>query len=407
MSAASPDSPSRAEKLAADIARRSAAEAARLLRGASDAVAADALRRVRTVVAVDLLAALDAGRRTGILARLPTDLAAQWSFDCGFPKDSVGRMLEPPTAVFTAMRTVGEAVEELRELVRQVFVTYVFVVDAAARLVGVVTFRDLLLSDREKTLGEVMLRDPFSLHPEMRLRAAWKETLNRHFPVYPVCDDEGRIVGLVRGSALFEEQAFEISAQAGAMVGVDREERLATPWRRSLRSRHPWLQLNLLTAFLAAGVVAVFQSTIDRMVVLAVFLPVLAGQSGNTGSQALAVALRGLTLGELRSGRERALVTKEGLLGLLNGAFVGVSAGAGIYLVARGEGNPNALVLAFVVWAAMILSCIVSGIAGALIPLLLRRLGADPATASSIFLSTATDVTSMGLLLGLAAWAIP
>ena len=161
MSAASPDSPSRAEKLAADIARRSAAEAARLLRGASDAVAADALRRVRTVVAVDLLAALDAGRRTGILARLPTDLAAQWSFDCGFPKDSVGRMLEPPTAVFTAMRTVGEAVEELRELVRQVFVTYVFVVDAAARLVGVVTFRDLLLSDREKTLGEVMLRDPF------------------------------------------------------------------------------------------------------------------------------------------------------------------------------------------------------------------------------------------------------
>ena len=407
MSAASPDSPSRAEKLAADIARRSAAEAARLLRGASDAVAADALRRVRTVVAVDLLAALDAGRRTGILARLPTDLAAQWSFDCGFPKDSVGRMLEPPTAVFTAMRTVGEAVEELRELVRQVFVTYVFVVDAAARLVGVVTFRDLLLSDRGKTLGEVMLRDPFSLHPEMPLRAAWKETLNRHFPVYPVCDDEGRIVGLVRGSALFEEQAFEISAQAGAMVGVDREERLATPWRRSLRSRHPWLQLNLLTAFLAAGVVAVFQSTIDRMVVLAVFLPVLAGQSGNTGSQALAVALRGLTLGELRSGRERALVTKEGLLGLLNGAFVGLSAGGGMYLVARGEGNPNALVLAFVVWAAMILSCIVSGIAGALIPLLLRRLGADPATASSIFLSTATDVTSMGLLLGLAAWAIP
>jgi len=407
MSAASPDSPSRAEKLAADIARRSATEAALLLQGVSDAVVAAALRRVRTVVAVDLLAALDAERRAGVLARLPTDLAAQWSFDCGFPKDSVGRMVEPPTAVFTAVRTVGEAIEELRELVRQVFVTYVFVVDAAARLVGVVTFRDLLLSDHEKTLGEVMLRDPFSLHPGMPLRAAWKETLDRHFPVYPVCDDEGRLVGLVRGSALFEEQAIEISAQAGAMVGVGKEERLSTPWRRSLRSRHPWLQLNLLTAFLAAGVVAAFQTTIDRMVVLAVFLPVLAGQSGNTGCQALAVALRGLTLGELRSGRERTLMLKEALLGLLNGALVGLSAGAGMYVVASAEKNPNALVLALVVWAAMVLSCIVSGTAGAVIPLLLRRIGADPATASSIFLTTVTDVASMGLLLGLAAWAIP
>jgi magnesium transporter len=190
------------------------------------------------------------------------------------------------------------------------------------------------------------------------------------------------------------------------MVGVDREERLATPWPRSLKFRHPWLQLNLLTAFIAAAVVGVFQATIDRIVILAMFLPVLAGQSGNTGCQALAVALRGLTLGELAPGKERALVIKEGFLGLLNGALVGLTAGLGMYVVARMQGNAAAPQLALIVFIAMVGSCIISGVAGALIPLTLRKLGADPATASSIFLTTATDVASMGIFLGLATMIV-
>jgi magnesium transporter len=247
-----------------------------------------------------------------------------------------------------------------------------------------------------------MLRNPFSLRPDMPLLEAMRLVVNHHFPVYPVCDAGGRLVGIVRGRTLFEERAFEISAQVGAMVGVEKEERLSTPWRRSLRFRHPWLQLNLLTAFVAAAVVGVFQDTIDKLVVLAVFLPVLAGQSGNTGCQALAVTLRGLTLGELRPGRERRLVLKEMLLGLLNGALVGATAGLGMFVVARAQGNPQAAVLALVVLLAMTGSCVVSGLSGALIPLTLRRLGLDPATASSIFLTTATDVASMGLFLTLA-----
>ncbi len=201
---------------------------------------------------------------------------------------------------------------------------------------------------------------------------------------------------------MFEEQNLEITAQVGSMVGVEKEERLVTPWQQSLRFRHPWLQLNLLTAFIAGAVVGVFQDTIDRLVILALFLPVLAGQSGNTGCQALAVTLRGLTLGELKPGRERALVMKEAALGLMNGALVGLVAAAGMYVVATYEHQPNALSLAFVVWLAMVGSCIASGISGAMVPLTLKRFGADPATASSIFLTTATDVVSMGMLLGLA-----
>jgi magnesium transporter len=175
-----------------------------------------------------------------------------------------------------------------------------------------------------------MLRDPFRLNPQTPILEAMKSTLNRHYPVYPVCDDDGKLVGLVRGQALAEAQAFELTAQAGSMVGVEKEERLATPLWQSFRFRHPWLQLNLLTAFIAAAVVGLFESTLEQIVLLAVFLPVLAGQSGNTGCQALAVTLRAMTLGELKAGKEWQALTKEALLGLANGALVGLTAGAGM-----------------------------------------------------------------------------
>jgi magnesium transporter len=390
-------------RLTRHVVGHSARESVSLLSLEADAEVAATLRSVRTPVAMEILEGFDSERRQAILASLPDDLAAQWRRNLTYAAETVGRLMEHPRAVFGPDLTVRDAVTALREITRTSFVTYIFVTDAAQRLIGVITFRDLLFADEAATLGDIMLRELFTLRPEMELQEAWKAVLNRHFPVYPVCDEAGRLVGVVRGSALFEEQAVEISAQVGTMVGVDKEERLATPWPRSLKFRHPWLQLNLLTAFLAAAVVGAFQGTIDRLVILAMFLPVLAGQSGNTGCQALAVALRGLTLGELRPGRERALVLKEGLLGLLNGSLVGVSAGIGMFVVARAQHNPDALVLSLVVWAAMVGSCVISGVSGALIPLALRRAGADPATASSIFLTTATDVASMGMLLGLAS----
>ena len=139
---------------------------------------------------------------------------------------------------------------------------------------------------------------------------------------------------------------------------------------------------------------------------LAVFLPVLAGQSGNTGCQALAVTLRGMTLGELKTRKGATVVAKESLLGMANGILVGITAALGMLAFAFWQGNPNAWILALIVFLAMVGSCVMSGAAGALVPMVLKRLGADPATASSIFLTTATDVVSMGLFLGLATWLI-
>jgi magnesium transporter len=217
-----------------------------------------------------------------------------------------------------------------------------------------------------------------------------------------VVNSAGVLGGLVRGEELFREQAIEISAQPGQMVGVEREERLATPLRRSLKLRHPWLQINLVTAFIAAAVVGAFEDTLSKLVILAVFLPVLAGQSGNTGCQALAVALRGMTLGDVRAGLERKLIMKEATLGLLNGLLVGITAGLGMTVYATMQGEAQPLLMGGVVMAAMMASCVIAGLAGALIPLTLKRLGADPATASSIFLTTASDVASMGIFLSLA-----
>lgn len=325
-----------------------------------------------------------------------------WSLPSTYPEGTIGRMMEPPLAVFPPGMTIAEATEELRELVKKGFITYGFVVDESETLLGVIVMRELLLGRGDQRLGEIMVPKPFYLTPELGLTDAMRAVLNKHYPVYPICEPGGKLLGLIRGQEMFEAEAIEISSQAGRMVGVEKEERLSTPWKTSLIFRHPWLQLNLLTAFAAAFVVGIFQDTIDRIVILAMFLPVLAGQSGNTGCQALAVALRGMTLGELEKGKEKLLLFKEGLLGLLNGALVGITAGIGMFVVAKMQSNPDAVVLSVIVFVAMIASCVISGVVGGLVPLVLRKLGADPATASSIFLTTATDVASMGIFLGLA-----
>jgi magnesium transporter len=378
-------------------------EAAAFLERAQPAEAVEALLKLNPAMVQSILREIDAGSRRLIAASAPAEIAEQWRRNTDYAEGTIGRLLEPAMSIVRPGMTVGEAIEALRPVVRTSFVTYAWVLDESGRLVGLVTMRDLLFNERGSRLSEVMLKDPFRLSPAMNVPDAMKLTVNRHYPVYPVCEDDGRLVGLVRGAALFELEAFEITAQAGSMVGVEKEERVATPLAQSFKFRNPWLLINLVTAFAAGGVVAVFQGTLDKLVILATFLPVLAGQSGNTGCQALAVTVRGITLGDIRKGGGRQLVSKEALLGLANGAVTGVLCGIAMYLLALSQSSPHALMLGAVVSLAMVGSCVVSGISGALVPLALKRLGADPATASSIVVTTATDVASMGLLLGLAA----
>jgi len=393
-------------RLVADVEQNASAQGLQSLMKEPEQVIAEVLLRLSQAQALKILARLKKSRKIAILALLPQGPREQWVMNLTFPMNAVGRLMEKPVGLFRPELTVREAVDMLRVMVKEAFITYGYVTDPQGTLLGVLVMRDLLLADPAQRVADIMIRDPFSLTPRTSVSEAVRAVWNKHYPVYPVCNEDGRLVGLVRGYVLFEEQNTRISAQPGRMVGVGEEDRLATPWWRSFKFRHPWLQLNLLTAFLAAAVVGTFEGTIERVVVLAVFLPVLAGQSGNTGCQALAVALRGITLGDLKRGKERQLLTKEAWLGLLNGAFVGLVAALAMFVYAGLKHHPQAAVLALVVLLAMIGSCVISGIFGAIVPITLKKLGADPATASSIFVTTATDVASMGLFLGLATWLV-
>ena len=396
----------RQSPLAAQLRSLPVREAAAVVERSPPAQAVEALLQINPAIVQGILAETEEASRALIAASAPAEVAEQWKRNTAYAEGTIGQLMEPALAVFRPEMSVGEAIEMLRPLVRLAFVTYGYVVDEGGRLLGLVTMRDLLFNEHGARLGDVMMKDPFHLSPELRVSDAMKLTLNRHYPVYPVCDGERRLVGLIRGAALFELEAFEITAQPGAMVGVEKEERVATPLAQSFKFRNPWLLINLVTAFAAGGVVAVFQGTVDRLVILATFLPVLAGQSGNTGCQALAVTVRGITLGDIKTGRGAFLVMKEMWLGLANGAVTGILCGIAMYLLALSQESPHAVMLALAVCLAMIGSCAVSGVSGALVPLALKRLGADPATASSIVVTTATDVASMGLLLGLATLMI-
>ena len=317
----------------------------------------------------------------------------------------IDELVVPAPAILESTQTAAEAVAFLVASESVAEITYIFVVDAG-RLVGVVGMRDIVLAKPGQRLAEIMVGEPFAFKSGTDIDAAVRAALARHYPVYPVVDDEGRLLGSVRGWQLFERVVVEVTGQAGAQVGVSREEQVTTPILSAFRMRHPWLQVNLLTAFVAAFVVGMFEDTITQIVALAAFLPVLAGQSGNTGCQALAITLRGLTLGQLDEYPVGKLLRKEILLGALNGFVVGIVAGVAMWLYASMSGEANAVMLGVVILVAMLGACTGSGIFGVVVPLTLKRFGADPAMASSIFLTTFTDILGMGLMLFLASWVL-
>ena len=363
------------------------------------------------VDAAELLAKQTPDRVAAALEMLPPDIAARISEHLPGARQAdaeqikvathISDLMEPVHGVLPAHTTVAQAIEFLRsEDTPTEQITYLYVADGGDCMLGLVVMRDLIVSPPATPLSAIMIKDPFHVTPQMKVGDAVKLAAKRHYPVYPVCDGQGHIIGIVRGWKLFERQAIEISAQSGSMVGVNKEERLATPVGPAFAQRHPWLQVNLLTAFLDVFVVGMFSGTIEKIVALAAFLPLLAGQSGNTGCQALAITLRGMTLGDAEGYPKRKMFYKELSLGLLNGVFTGLIAAGAMYWYA--SPSPDAAKLALTIWLAMVGGCIVAGTAGVGIPLLLKRFGADPVTASAIFLTTCTDLAGMGLMLVLA-----
>jgi magnesium transporter len=348
-------------------------------------------------LALLLLDAMDDDAREILMAQLPDLVREDLERLSRFEENSAGRLMDRPMDAIHADMTVAETLELVRHSDIKRARSF-YVVDDANRLAGKVHMQDLALAEPEQTL-QALLRELEGVVTLTARRPEIVEQLERfRVDSIPVVDLEGRLMGVVRYQRLFEAVESVASADIQTMVGASADERALSTPLFSVKRRLPWLHINLLTAFLAAAVVGLFEGLIAQFTALAVLLPVVAGQSGNAGSQALAVTMRGLALKEIGAREWKRVLHKEIWVGTIDGLALAVTCGAGVYLWSQSLG------LALVIGVAMILSMIAAGISGALVPIVLTRLGQDPATASSIILTTVTDVAGFFSFLGTATF---
>ncbi len=381
------------QALASDVAQD-------MLERLPEPLARHLLAEAEPVASVAVLAQLDAAQRDDWLKRLDSEVAHELRSLLAYPDDCAGRMMNPRVSPLRGDMKVAEAIERMRQIRRR-GLRELFVVDDEGRLTGRVEVFDLALADRDLPLADIT-RSVVAFVSELDPREEVVEIL-QHQPItaLPVINLAGRFVGVIRQAELVAAVEEESSLDIQTMVGASPDERALSSPAFAVKKRLPWLQINLLTAFLAAAVVGLFENVIAQFTALAVLLPVVAGQSGNAGAQALAVTMRGLVLREISLRHWPSVVGKEALTGLINGLAVAATTGLAVYVWSR------SLALVAVIASAMVISMLAAGLAGAMVPMVLRRIGQDPATASSIILTTVTDVVGFFSFLGIAALFAP
>ena len=361
--------------------------------------AAEIVEELEDDDAADILGELEPEEQERILSEVEDRTEVDRLLRYG--EETAGGLMTLHTVTVRDTATVAEALEEIRRQAEEVEDLYqVFVVDAENRLVGILPFKDLVISRPERKVHDFMADADISVPPDLDQEEVARLMARYNLPSVPVVDESGRLLGHVTFDDVIDVVEAETTEDLLKFGGVSADEELAAGWKEAVRSRLPWLYLNLLTAFLAGGVVYVFQGTVQRTVALAVWMPIIAGMGGNAGTQALAVTVRRLALGMIPRDRFGRVVGKEVLVGVTNGLANGIVVGLVAGLL--GEGFR----LGLVVFLAMTGNLLVAGFAGAFIPVLLERYNVDPAVASSIFVTTFTDVCGFLLLLGLAGYLL-
>ena len=358
-------------------------------------MAADIVEELEDDDAADILGELEPEQQERILAEVEDrrDVDRLLRYD----EETAGGLMTTRLVTVTDLDTVALALEAVRRQAEDVEdVTEIFVVDTSRRLVGALSFKQLVVSPTGRLVRDVMDDADVRVDPDVDQEEVARIMARYNVPSVPVVDAGGRLIGRVTYDDVIDVAEAEATEDLLRFGGVSPDEGLAAGWGEAVRSRLPWLYVNLLTAFLAAAVVFFFKGSIERIAVLAVWMPIIAGMGGNAGTQALAVTVRRLSLGQVPSARVGQVITKELLVGAVNGAAIGIAvAGVAVLL---GESWR----LGMVVFLAMTLNLFVAGLAGSFVPVLLERAGIDPPVASSIFVTTFTDVCGFGLLLGLA-----
>ena len=372
--------------------------AASLLAAGDEALFRAVVQEVGPERAARLFTLLPEGLRARFGPQLTDEARRELADLVTYPADSVGSVMSRRFLAFRMTEHVRDVIGRLRSLSRRrAGYSYTYVTDEEDRLVGVLNMYELIVAEPSAQLATVMNGgDVFRVDPFMERRAAADELGRRKFFAAPVVDGQGRLLGVIRAEQLIGDARQEVAADLLKMVGVGAEERAFTTLGASLRQRLPWLHVNLVTAFMAAAVVAFFENVIAKLTVLAVFLPVVAGQGGNAGAQSLAVVMRGLVMREIPRDRVGELIRKEALLGAISGLATGLVTGLVAWLW---QGNA---VLGLVIGLGMLVNLAAAGLAGASIPVLMKRLGWDPSQSSNIILTTVTDIVGFFAFLGFA-----
>ncbi len=318
-----------------------------------------------------------------------------------YEEQTAGRLMNPHVFAVAEDLSAGEAITAIQGARDVEMVFYLYVVDSRRHLVGVTSLRRLLLVSPDTPLKRIMTTDVYSARVDMDQEEVARQVASYNLLAIPVVDGENKLVGVITVDDVIDVLKDEATEDVYRLAGVSAEDGILSPPFESLKRRVPWLVVNLATAFVAAKVVDLFATSISQVVALATLMPVVAGMGGNAATQTLAVVVRGIALGELTWGNARQALVKEGLVGLGNGLALGIIATLGAWLVV-GDWRLGAIL-----GMAMVVNMFIAAIAGTLIPLGLRAAKVDPALASSVFITTLTDVFGFLAFLGLATMFLP
>jgi len=364
--------------------------------------ASEILSRMDPDDAVDLLLELPEDVQQELLSRLSRTEAKVLSDLLIYPPDSAGGLMSPEVVPLSLTMSAQDAIDHLRQRMQEAeTVYYAYAVDEVNHLLGVLSLRDMALADPSCSLRDLVIRDAVSVPVD-----ADAEDVAHIFDKYdyfalPVVDNEDKLLGVITFDDVIDVIREQATEDIYGLASVPSEEAVDTTWAQSLRLRLPWLYVRLLTALAAAVVVGLFEATIAKAAALAVLMGIIAGQGGSAGMQTVTIITRGMALGELDRTRGWKLLGKETLLGVANGILIGATVGLITYFW-KGE-----LLMGLAVFLAMTINMIIAGASGVAIPLVVRRLGKDPALVSGIFLTTVTDVLGFGLMFAIAIWLLP
>lgn len=363
----------------------------------SDEAVVEALDELETDDATAVLEDLDEDRRERILEELePEDRAVlEASFD--FEEDTAGRLMQREFLAAPEFWSVGQTIDYARENAEDLPTDFyeIYVVDPTNRPLGYVLLSQLLRTERDVQLADIMESFHSDIHVDQDQEEVAYQFQKYALASAPVKDHDGRLVGMITVDDMVHVIQEENTEDLLALANVSSADGSDTVWE-SVKARAPWLGINLITAFIASAIIALFEGTLDRLVQLAILMPVVAALAGNAGSQGLAVAVRAIAEREMEGKAGRRAVIRETLTGIVNGVIFAVGVGLVAYFWF------SDVKLAIVLAAAMLASFIWAGASGILVPLTLKRMGADPAVASSVFVLTLTDTMAFFSFLGLA-----